>query len=100
MELTQDKVEYRPSMMAAASCRRREGVTMMTQALQSAPSGHYRVKNVVKSEVLKIMTLRSTAVTVGLTVVAGLLVTGLVTQRRLAPQARVITPASTRPKSR
>lgn len=56
---------------------------MITQALQSAPSGHYRVKNVVKSEVLKIMTLRSTAVMVGLTVVAGLLVTWLVTWSNL-----------------
>jgi len=51
----------------------------MTQAIQDVPLGHYRVKHVVKSEVLKIFTLRSNAIIVGLTVVAGLLVTGLVT---------------------
>ncbi len=55
----------------------------MTQAIQSIPLGHYRVKHVVKSEVLKILTLRSTAITVGLTVVAGLLVTGLVANGQL-----------------
>ena len=37
----------------------------------------------VKSEVVKILTLRSTAITLGLTVVAGLLVTGLVTNAAL-----------------
>jgi ABC-type transport system involved in multi-copper enzyme maturation permease subunit len=36
------------------------------------------LKNVVRSEVVKILTLRSTAITVGITVVAALLVTGLV----------------------
>jgi ABC-type transport system involved in multi-copper enzyme maturation permease subunit len=56
---------------------------VITQAIQNLPLGHYRVKNVVKSEVLKILTLRSTAITVGLTVVAGLLVTGLVTKSNL-----------------
>jgi ABC-2 type transport system permease protein len=50
----------------------------MAQVIQRAPMGRYRVKNVVKSEVLKILTLRSTAITVGITVVAALLVTGLV----------------------
>jgi ABC-type transport system involved in multi-copper enzyme maturation permease subunit len=55
----------------------------MTQAIQRAPLGHYRVKHVVKSEVLKILTLRSTAITVGLTVVVGLLVTALVTNSNL-----------------
>lgn len=55
----------------------------MTQAIQTAPLGHYRVKNVVKSEVVKIMTLRSTAAILGLTVVAGLLATGLVANSAL-----------------
>jgi ABC-2 type transport system permease protein len=50
----------------------------MALAVQTAPLGHYRLKNVVRSEVVKILTLRSTAVTVGITVVAALLVTGLV----------------------
>jgi ABC-2 type transport system permease protein len=56
---------------------------VMAQAIQRVPMGHYRMKNVVKSEVLKILTLRSTAITVGLTVVAGLLVTGLVANGQL-----------------
>jgi ABC-type transport system involved in multi-copper enzyme maturation permease subunit len=51
----------------------------MSMAIQTAPLGHYRPKQVVKAEVAKILTLPSTAITVGLTVVAGLLVTGLVT---------------------
>ena len=51
----------------------------MSQAIQTAPLGHYRVTQVVKSEVAKIVTLRSTAITLAVTVVAGLLVTGLVT---------------------
>jgi ABC-2 type transport system permease protein len=51
----------------------------MALATQNAPLGHYRVKHVVKSEILKVLTLRSTAITVGLTVIFGLLVTGLVT---------------------
>jgi ABC-type transport system involved in multi-copper enzyme maturation permease subunit len=55
----------------------------MTQAIQTAPLGHYRVRDVVKSEVAKIMTLPSTAITLGLTVVAALLVTGLVTNAAL-----------------
>jgi ABC-2 type transport system permease protein len=55
----------------------------MSQAIQTAPLGHYRVKHVVKSEVVKIVTLPSTAITLGLTVVAGLLVTGLVTNSAL-----------------
>ncbi len=50
----------------------------MTYAIQTAHPGHYRLKNVVKSEMLKILTLRSTAIIVGLTVIAALLVTGLV----------------------
>ena len=55
----------------------------MSQAIQTAPLGHYRLKHVVKSEVAKIATLPSTAITLGLTVVAGLLVTGLVTNAAL-----------------
>jgi ABC-2 type transport system permease protein len=58
-------------------------VIEMTLAIQTAPTGHYRVKQVVKSEVAKILTLPSTAITVGLTVVAGLLVTGLVSNAAL-----------------
>jgi ABC-type transport system involved in multi-copper enzyme maturation permease subunit len=55
----------------------------MTQAIQTAPLGHYRLKNVVRSEVVKILTLRSTAITVGITVFAALLVTGLVSNAAL-----------------
>jgi ABC-2 type transport system permease protein len=55
----------------------------MTQAVQTAPPGHYRVTHVVRSEVVKILTLPSTAITLGVTVVAGLLVTGLVTNAAL-----------------
>jgi ABC-type transport system involved in multi-copper enzyme maturation permease subunit len=55
----------------------------MSQAIQTAPLGHYRLKHVVRSEVAKVVTLRSTAITLGLTVVAGLLVTGLVTHAAL-----------------
>jgi len=58
-------------------------VTEMTQAIQTLPLGHYRLKHVVRSEVVKILTLPSTAITLGLTVVAGLLVTGLVTNAAL-----------------
>ncbi|HWE54301.1 MAG TPA: ABC transporter permease [Acidimicrobiales bacterium] len=55
----------------------------MTQAIQTAPLGHYRVKHVVKSEVVKILTLRSTAITLGVTIIIGLLVTGLVANASL-----------------
>jgi ABC-type transport system involved in multi-copper enzyme maturation permease subunit len=55
----------------------------MTLAIQTAPREHYRLKHVVKSEVVKIVTLRSTAITLGLTVAVGLLVTGLVTNAAL-----------------
>ena len=51
----------------------------MTHTIQPPRSGHYRVNNVLKSELVKILTLRSTAITLGVTVVASLLVTGLVT---------------------
>jgi ABC-type transport system involved in multi-copper enzyme maturation permease subunit len=55
----------------------------VTQAIQSAPSGHYRLKNVVRSEVVKMVTLPSTAITLGITVVAALLITGLVSHAAL-----------------
>lgn len=50
----------------------------MSLATQALPAGHYRVRHVVRSEIAKIITLPSTAIMLGLTVVAGLLVTGLV----------------------
>jgi ABC-2 type transport system permease protein len=50
----------------------------MSQVVQTLPLGHYRLKHVVKSEVVKVLTLPSTAITLGLTIVGGLLVTGLV----------------------
>jgi ABC-type transport system involved in multi-copper enzyme maturation permease subunit len=58
-------------------------VIEMTQAIQTAPLGHYRAKHAVRSEILKVVTLPSTLITLGLTVVAGLLVTGLVTNAAL-----------------
>ena len=59
----------------------------MAQAIQTAPPGHYRLKNVVRSEVVKILTLRSTALTLGITVAAALLVTGLVSNAALGHSA-------------
>ena len=50
----------------------------MTHAIPLPRTGHYRVNNIFKSELVKILTLRSTAITLGLTVVASVLVTGLV----------------------
>lgn len=55
----------------------------MIQAIQPAPPGHYRARHVAKSEVVKMITLRSTAITLGFTVVASLLVTALVTHAAL-----------------
>jgi ABC-type transport system involved in multi-copper enzyme maturation permease subunit len=55
----------------------------MTQTIQTAPPGHYRLKHLVKAEAAKIVTLPSTAITLGITLVAGLLVTGLVTNAAL-----------------
>jgi ABC-2 type transport system permease protein len=52
----------------------------MIQPIQVAPPGHYRAKNVAKSEVVKMLTLRSTSVMLGLTIVASLLVTWLATR--------------------
>jgi ABC-2 type transport system permease protein len=54
-------------------------VIEVSQVLETVPPGHYRLKHVVKSEVVKVLTMPSTAVTLGLTVVAALLVTVLVT---------------------
>ncbi len=51
-------------------------MTTMTSGLRAVPTGHYRVRHVAKSEIAKILTLRSTAITLGLTFVASLLVTG------------------------
>ena len=56
---------------------------MTTEILLDAPKSHYRPKHIARSELAKIVTLRSTAITVGLTVVASLLVTGLVTHSAL-----------------
>ena len=53
------------------------------QAARPSSLTRYRVKHVVKSEIVKIATLPSTAITLGLTVVFGLLVTGLVTNAAL-----------------
>jgi ABC-2 type transport system permease protein len=55
----------------------------MIQAIQAAPSGHYRAKNIAKSEVVKMLTLRSTAIMLGLTIVGSLLVTWLATNSAL-----------------
>ena len=57
--------------------------TMTTQILLDDPRGHYRPKHIARSELAKIVTLRSTALTVGLTVAACLLVTALVTHEAL-----------------
>jgi ABC-type transport system involved in multi-copper enzyme maturation permease subunit len=49
----------------------------MTQATRTVPISHYRMKHVAKSEAVKILSLRSTAIILGITVVAALLVTAL-----------------------
>jgi ABC-2 type transport system permease protein len=59
----------------------------VVQTVQTAHPGHYRLKNVVRSEAVKILTLRSTAVSLGITVVAVLLVTGLVSNAALGHSA-------------
>ena len=56
---------------------------MTTEIRLDVPRGHYRPKHIARAELAKIVTLRSTAITVGLTVVACLLVTGLVTHAAL-----------------
>jgi ABC-2 type transport system permease protein len=58
-------------------------VIEMAEVIQTVPLGHYRLKHVVKSEVVKVLTLPSTAITLGVTVVAALLVTGLVTHNAM-----------------
>lgn len=50
----------------------------MSQALASPSAKRYRITNVIRSEVVKVVTLRSTAAMLGLTVVASLLVVFLV----------------------
>lgn len=56
---------------------------MLTHAMPGVPPGRYRVKHVVKSEFVKVLTLRSTAITLGVTVVAALLISGLVAHSAL-----------------
>ncbi len=51
---------------------------MAHEGFSDTPPGHYRMIHVAKSEISKIMSLRSTAITLGLTVIACLSVTGLV----------------------
>jgi hypothetical protein len=60
---------------------------MTTEIVLDAPKGHYRPMDIARSELAKIVTLRSTAITVGLTVLASLLVTGLVTHADLNHRA-------------
>lgn len=50
----------------------------MSQSIETAPLGHYGFRHVTKSEVVKMLTTPSTPITVGVTVVIGLLVTALV----------------------
>jgi len=56
---------------------------MTTEILLDAPRGRYRATNVARAELSKIATLRSTAITAGIAVVACLLVTGLVSHAAL-----------------
>ena len=70
----------------------------MTDTLQARPAGALPPRHVARSELAKIVTLRSTAITLGLTFVAALLVTGLVTNSALHHGPRS-TSASTRPRS-
>jgi ABC-2 type transport system permease protein len=56
---------------------------MTTEVLLDPRKGHYRVTNVARSEMAKIVSLRSTAITLGVTSVACLLVTCLVTHSAL-----------------
>lgn len=70
----------------------------VTGAGPAALQGHYRVKHVAKAEVAKIVSLRSTAAALGLTVIAALLVTGLVTHAQLGhvpPGANGFDPTAT-----
>ena len=56
---------------------------MTTQAMTAMPSGHYRLKQVVKSEFFKIVTLRSSTVMLTITVLAALLIDVLTTHHDL-----------------
>ncbi|MGH9292837.1 MAG: ABC transporter permease subunit [Acidimicrobiales bacterium] len=56
---------------------------MTLTAFRSEPGGHYRATHVARAEVAKIVSLRSTAANLGLTVVAALVVTALVTHAQL-----------------
>jgi ABC-type transport system involved in multi-copper enzyme maturation permease subunit len=55
----------------------------LAPTLRSQPQGHYRATQVARAEVSKIVSLRSTVITLGLTVVAALVVTVLVTHSQL-----------------
>ncbi len=55
-------------------------MTMTAPMDRTARSGHYRITQVARSEITKILTLRSTAIMVALTSVASLLVTILATR--------------------
>jgi ABC-2 type transport system ATP-binding protein len=81
MELTRDDVEFRrrrwPARLPAG--RRSDD----DDPGGAEPAGRYRVRHAVRSEIVKMLTLRSTAVMLGITVVAALLVTGLVTKNAL-----------------
>ena len=55
----------------------------MTQAIQTEPLGHYRLRHSVRSEIFKMVTLPSTLITLGATVLFGLLVTALVTHHQI-----------------
>jgi ABC-2 type transport system permease protein len=55
----------------------------MTQTLTPTRPGHYRVRQVARAETINMLTLRSTAVMLGLTVVATLTVTVLATHSAL-----------------
>lgn len=55
----------------------------MTQAVPTVPAGRYGVKQAVKSEAVKIVTLPSTAITLAVSIGFGLLVTGLVANAAL-----------------
>lgn len=56
---------------------------MTVTTMEPEPRGHYRAANVARAELAKIASLRSTAVILGLSVVASLLVTVLVTHAQL-----------------
>jgi ABC-2 type transport system permease protein len=56
---------------------------MTLHTVPAEPQGHYRATHVARAEVAKIVTLRSTAITLGLTVVAALAVTTLVTHSQV-----------------